>query len=193
MGERKATASLNFLLSTLHTSHRLPVPSCELPRRAPTPPRLRTRGPYLVVESLCPTLNDVSNGVSSDTSVCIVASSGRPQLTRLSLIGASRSQRGTSASSLGAVFGAWISLPSLGILSFANIPTNAANFGCEAVPSCELPRRAPTFIGSVPIRRGVRGTEEHGAWGSRAEVARVGGAMVRGVGLYCGTRRPICC
>ena len=28
------------------------------------------------------------------------------------------------------------------------------------------------FIGSVPIRRGVRGTEKLGAWGSRAEVAR---------------------
>ena len=68
-----STLLLNF---SLHTSHR--VPSCELPRRAPTPPRLRTRGPYLVVESLSPTLIDVSNGVSSDTSACIVAASNRP-------------------------------------------------------------------------------------------------------------------
>ena len=150
VGERKATAFLNFLLSTLHTSHRLPVPSCELPRRAPTPPRLRTRGPYLVVESLCPTLNDVSNGVNSDTSACIVAPSGRPQLTRLSLIGASRSQRGTSASSLGAVFGAWISLPPRGTVSFANtahFEVSRPVFSRKMVFDAEFLRRT---VASVP-------------------------------------------
>ena len=67
-----STFLLNF---SLHTSHR--VPSCESPRRAPTPPRLRTRGPYLVVESLSPTLVDVSNGVSSDTG------DGQVELARL--------------------------------------------------------------------------------------------------------------
>ena len=59
VGER-SHVSLNFLLSTLHTSHRLPVPSCELPRRAPT------SCTYLTCE---PTLSDERDHLPS-TSPC---------------------------------------------------------------------------------------------------------------------------
>ena len=52
------------------------------------------------MESLSPILIDVSNGVSSDTSACIVIASDRPSLIRLSLIGEGRLGKGVRIAEL---------------------------------------------------------------------------------------------